>query len=256
MRNRRADRRKPRAAGMPAVAVTDHGNLFAAANFYHKATTHGVKPIIGCEVYVAPDNHKNRGADAERSNHLVLLCENEEGYRNLIKLVSTGFLDGFYYKPRVDHELLAQAQQGTDRAFRVPARRSGRRAAVARNTSRRARTPTVCAIFSAKAISSSKCRTRGWKSRRASTATSCSCRSETGIPLVATNDCHYLTRVRRSRAGSADVHPDRQDDERHAADEVRHRPVLFQDGGRDGAGVPRDAGRACRAPWRSPSAAT
>src|SRR5580658_2747953 len=98
--------------GMPAVAVTDHGNLFAAANFYHEATTRGVKPIIGCEVYVAPGSHKTRGADAERSNHLVLLCENDEGYRNLIKLVSTGFLDGFYYKPRVDHDLLAKHSGG------------------------------------------------------------------------------------------------------------------------------------------------
>src|ERR1700727_3026734 len=98
--------------GMPAVAVTDHGNLFAAANFFHKAGTHGVKPIIGCEVYVAPDNHKNRGSDAERSNHLVLLCENQEGYRNLIQLVSTGFLDGFYYKPRIDKDLLAKHSGG------------------------------------------------------------------------------------------------------------------------------------------------
>ena len=81
--------------GMPAVAVTDHGNLFAAANFYHQATTHGVKPIIGCEMYVAPDNHKARGTGAERSNHLVLLCETDEGYRNLMQLVSTGYLDGF-----------------------------------------------------------------------------------------------------------------------------------------------------------------
>ena len=98
--------------GMPAVAVTDHGNLFAAANFYHQATTHGVKPIIGCEMYVAPDNHKTRGTEAERSNHLVLLCETDEGYRNLMQLVSTGYLDGFYYKPRVDHELLAKHSKG------------------------------------------------------------------------------------------------------------------------------------------------
>jgi len=98
--------------GMPAVAVTDHGNLFAAANFYHQATTHGVKPIIGCEMYVAPDNHKTRGTGAERSNHLVLLCETDEGYRNLMQLVSTGYLDGFYYKPRVDHELLAKHSKG------------------------------------------------------------------------------------------------------------------------------------------------
>src|SRR6202047_2594066 len=98
--------------GMPAVAVTDHGNLFAAANFDHQATTHGVKPIIGCEMYVAPDNHKTRGTEAERSNHLVLLCETDEGYRNLMQLVSTGYLDGFYYKPRVDHELLAKHSKG------------------------------------------------------------------------------------------------------------------------------------------------
>src|SRR5580658_5695260 len=98
--------------GMPAVAVTDHGNLFAAANFYNKAITHGVKPIIGCEVYVAPDNHKNRGSDAERSNHLVLLCENQEGYRNLIQLVSTGYLEGFYYKPRIDKDLLSRHSKG------------------------------------------------------------------------------------------------------------------------------------------------
>src|ERR1700752_5150921 len=74
--------------GMPAVAVTDHGNLFAAANFYHEATTRGVKPIIGCEVYVAPDGHKSGATSAARSNHLVLLAENEEGYQNLIRLVS------------------------------------------------------------------------------------------------------------------------------------------------------------------------
>src|SRR6201984_3750551 len=98
--------------GMPAVAVTDHGSLCAAANFFHKAGTHGVKPIIGCEVYVAPDNHKNRGSDAERSHHLVLLAVNEEGYQHFNQLVSTGFLDGFYYKPRVDHDLLQQHSKG------------------------------------------------------------------------------------------------------------------------------------------------
>src|SRR6202021_3035520 len=96
--------------GMPAVAVTDHGNLFAAANFYNKAITHGVKPIIGCEMYVAPDNHKNRGTEAERSNHLVLLCENDEGYRNLMKLVSIGSLDGFFYKPRGANDFVANKQ--------------------------------------------------------------------------------------------------------------------------------------------------
>ena len=109
--------------GMPAVAVTDHGNLFAAANFFHEATTRGVKPIIGCEMYVAPGNHKTRGADAERSNHLVLLCENAEGYHNLIKLVS-GIPGRVLLQTAGGSRTAGQAQQGTDRAFRVPARGS------------------------------------------------------------------------------------------------------------------------------------
>jgi DNA polymerase-3 subunit alpha len=96
---------------MPAVAITDHGNLFGAAKFYHAAKGAGVHPIIGCEMYVAQQNHKSR-TDSDRYNHLVLLCENQEGYRNLIKLVSTGYLDGFYYKPRVDMDLLAQHSKG------------------------------------------------------------------------------------------------------------------------------------------------
>ncbi len=96
---------------MPAVAMTDHGNLFGAVEFYHKAKDKGIHPIIGCEVYVSQQGHKTRN-DSDRYNHLVLLCENQEGYRNLIKLVSTGFLDGFYYKPRIDKDLLAQHSKG------------------------------------------------------------------------------------------------------------------------------------------------
>jgi DNA polymerase-3 subunit alpha len=157
--------------GMPAVAVTDHGNLFAAANFFHQAGTHGVKPIIGCEVYVAPDNHKNRGADAERSNHLVLLAENEEGYRNLIQLVSTGFLDGFYYKPRVDHDLLQRHSKGLI-ALSACLRGEVADALVAEKYDLAQKTPTGCATSSAKEISFWKCRTREWKSRRESIAIS------------------------------------------------------------------------------------
>jgi DNA polymerase-3 subunit alpha len=96
---------------MPAVAMTDHGNLFGAAKFYNAAKNNGVHPVIGCEVYVAQQSHKTR-SDSDRYNHLVLLCENQEGYRNLIKLVSTGYLEGFYYKPRVDLDLLAQHSKG------------------------------------------------------------------------------------------------------------------------------------------------
>ncbi|MGB7760035.1 MAG: DNA polymerase III subunit alpha [Bryobacteraceae bacterium] len=95
---------------MPAVAMTDHGNLFGAVKFYNAARNAGVHPVIGCEMYVARQGHKSRSDGGY--NHLVLLCENQEGYRNLIKLVSTGYLDGYYYKPRVDLDLLAQHSKG------------------------------------------------------------------------------------------------------------------------------------------------
>src|SRR5438128_12637102 len=96
---------------MPAVAMTDHGNLFGAVKFYNAANASGIHPVIGCEVYVAQQGHKVR-SDTDRYNHLVLLCENQEGYRNLIKLVSTSYLEGFYYKPRIDKDLLARHAKG------------------------------------------------------------------------------------------------------------------------------------------------
>ncbi|HVB57696.1 MAG TPA: DNA polymerase III subunit alpha [Candidatus Acidoferrales bacterium] len=180
--------------GMPAVAVTDHGNLFAAANFYHQATTHGVKPIIGCEVYVAPDNHKSRGADAERSNHLVLLCENEEGYRNLIQLVSTGFLEGFYYKPRVDHDLLARHSKGL---IALSACLRGEVAdALLSEKYDQARTNAyrLQDIFGRGnfflEVQDQGLEVEGRINRDLTRLS-----RETGIPLVATNDCHYLTRA-------------------------------------------------------------
>ena len=96
---------------MPAVAITDHGNLFGAVEFYHAAKAKGIKPIIGCEVYVSQKGHKVRN-ETDRYNHLVLLCKNLEGYRNLIELVSTAYLEGFYYKPRIDKDLLASHSKG------------------------------------------------------------------------------------------------------------------------------------------------
>jgi DNA polymerase-3 subunit alpha len=96
---------------MPAVAMTDHGNLFGAVEFYNEASAQGIHPVIGCEVYVSQQGHKTR-SDTDRYNHLVLLCETQEGYKNLINLVSTGYLDGFYYKPRIDKDLLARHSKG------------------------------------------------------------------------------------------------------------------------------------------------
>src|SRR5437016_2446065 len=99
------------AQNMPAVAMTDHGNLFGAVSFFNAAKSAGIKPIIGCEVYVSQQGYKTR-SDTDRYNHLVLLCENQTGYRNLIDLVSTGYLEGFYSKPRIDKDLLSQRSKG------------------------------------------------------------------------------------------------------------------------------------------------
>jgi len=99
---------------MPAVAITDHGNMFGAIEFYQKAISKGVKPIIGCEVYVAPDSRfeKSSRGIKEASFHLILLAKDEMGYKNLMKLISIGYLEGFYYKPRVDKEALAKHNDG------------------------------------------------------------------------------------------------------------------------------------------------
>ncbi|MGI6328911.1 MAG: DNA polymerase III subunit alpha [Dethiobacteria bacterium] len=99
--------------GMPAVAITDHGNMYGVIDFYKEAKKQGIKPILGCEVYVAPRSRlqKEQGRDDSRY-HLVLLAKNMEGYRNLMKLVSAGYLEGFYYKPRVDRELLSRHSEG------------------------------------------------------------------------------------------------------------------------------------------------
>jgi DNA polymerase-3 subunit alpha len=98
---------------MPALAVTEHGNMFSSVIFHDVARKHGVKPILGCEVYVAPGDRRTKsGTPGETANHLVLLAETKEGFHNLIKLVSSGFTEGFYYKPRIDKDLLAQHARG------------------------------------------------------------------------------------------------------------------------------------------------
>ena len=101
---------------MPAVAVTDHGSMFCAIDFYQKGYKTPVKPIIGCEVYISPGSRFDRSAqknpDEDLSHHLVLLVRNQKGYGNLCKLVSAGYREGFYYKPRIDKELLAQHSEG------------------------------------------------------------------------------------------------------------------------------------------------
>ena len=98
--------------GMDSLAITDHGVMYGAIQFYLAAKEAGIKPIIGCEVYVAPGSRSGRNANDKKYYHLVLLAKNQTGYRNLIQLTTKAHLEGFYYRPRVDKELLQEYHQG------------------------------------------------------------------------------------------------------------------------------------------------
>ena len=100
--------------GMDSLAITDHGVMYGVIDFYKAAREAGIRPVIGCEIYVAPGSRFDKGAgqSEDRYYHLVLLAENDTGYSNLMKIVSKGFIDGFYYKPRVDYEILEQYSEG------------------------------------------------------------------------------------------------------------------------------------------------
>ena len=98
--------------GMDSLAITDHGGLYGAIDFYQIAKRHGVKPIIGCEMYVAPDSRHERSSNNKSPYHLTVLSQNEQGYDNLLKLVSVANLEGFYYKPRIDREILEKHSDG------------------------------------------------------------------------------------------------------------------------------------------------
>lgn len=175
---------------MPAIAMTDHGNLFGAVKFYNAAKNAGVQPVIGCEVYVSQQGHKTR-SDTDRYNHLVLLCENQEGYRNLIKLVSTAYLDGFYYKPRIDLDLLSQHSKGLiamSACLRghIPETILSDKYADARRLAHQ-----YGDIFGAKNFFL-EVQDHHLEQDKKLTPELVRLSSETGFPLVATNDSHYL----------------------------------------------------------------
>ena len=195
---------------MPAVAITDHGNLFAAANFFYEASKRDVKPIIGCEVYVARGSRHDRGektangndraSNGDRgemepgsrgSNHLVLLCENLEGYHNLIKLVSSGFLEGFYYKPRIDYELLAKHNKGLIALSACLKGAVTEAVMEERYDHARENAYRLRDIFG-KQNFFLEIQDQGLEIEKGVNPQLVRLSKETGIPLVATNDCHYL----------------------------------------------------------------
>jgi len=179
---------------MPAVAVTDHGNLFAAVRVYDAALNRGLKPIIGCEAYVAPTNRFDRNTDADRPNHLVLLCENERGYRNLVKLASAAYTEGFYYKPRIDKALLARHAEGL---LGLSACLRGEVASALsedRYDSARQSAYDLRDIFG-KGNFFLEMQDQGIPEEQKINRELARLSRETGIPLVVTNDCHYISQA-------------------------------------------------------------
>ncbi len=112
--------------GQKSVAMTDHGNIFGAIHFYNAAKASGIKPIIGCELYVSKteDHREKPEGQNENYNHLLVLAENEEGYRNLTRITSEASLNGMYYKPRISKKLSRRAFQRADRSLGLPCRRA------------------------------------------------------------------------------------------------------------------------------------
>src|SRR5579872_6135612 len=175
---------------MPAIAMTDHGNLFGAVEFYNKAKEKNVHPVIGCEVYVSQQGHKTR-VENDRYNHLVLLCENQEGYRNLIKLVSTGFLDGFYYKPRIDKDLLARHSKGLI-ALSACLRGDINETLVAQRYDEARRLAYEYQDLFGRGNFFLEIQDHGLDQDRVVIPHLSRMSKESGIPLVATNDAHYM----------------------------------------------------------------
>lgn len=185
--------RRVKELGMDACAITDHGVMYGVIEFYKACKAEGIKPIIGCEVYVAPGSRFEKGKEksAERYNHLILLAENDTGHKNLMKLVSRGFTEGFYYKPRVDYELLSEYHEGIIASSAclagiVPTKlRNGDYEGAKEEAMR------LQGIFGENNFFL-ELQDHGLSEQKFVNQGLMRISSETGIPLVATNDCHYL----------------------------------------------------------------
>jgi DNA polymerase III subunit alpha len=179
--------------GMSAVAITDHGNMFGTVEFYQTMIDAGIKPIIGCEVYITPNNRAERDAGRKASYHLVLLAQNDVGYKNLVKLVSKGYLEGFYRHPRIDYELLETYHEGL---IGLSACLGGEiPSAILEDQTDRAREIALRYndIFGAGNFFL-EVQQNGMADQDKVNTVLLDLSRETSIPLVATNDCHYLDR--------------------------------------------------------------
>ncbi len=178
----------------PAVAVTDHGVMYGAIDFYRAAQKRGIHPVIGCEVYVAPGSRHDRSyQNGEWHSHLILLCENMTGYRNLIHMVSLGFTEGFYMKPRIDHGLLEQFHEGLICLSACLAGELPRLITEGRYEEAKKRALWYRSVFGENNYFL-EIQDHGIAEQAEVNRQLIRMSQETGIPLVATNDAHYLTK--------------------------------------------------------------
>ena len=185
--------RRVKELGMDACAITDHGVMYGVIEFYKACKAEGIKPIIGCEVYVAPGSRFEKGKEksAERYNHLILLAENDTGHKNLMKLVSRGFTEGFYYKPRVDYELLSEYHEGIIASSACLAGIVPTKLRNGDYEGAKAEAMRLKDIFGENNFFL-ELQDHGLSEQKFVNQGLMRISSETGIPLVATNDCHYL----------------------------------------------------------------
>ncbi len=178
--------------GAPAVAVTDHGVMYGAVDFYKAAKAKGINPIIGCEVYVAPRTRFDKTHELDSENrHLVLLCENNTGYQNLIAMVSKSWTEGFYSKPRVDYDLLRQYHEGLIALSACLAGEIPRCLLAGDYDAARAASLRYDGIFG-RGNFYLELQDHGLREQKAINPSIIRLSRETGIPLVVTNDCHYI----------------------------------------------------------------
>src|SRR5918999_625121 len=183
--------------GMPAVAMTDHGNMFGAIDFYRSAAQAGIKPIIGCEMYLAPKSRHDRAVvrsdDYEGGGnfHLILLAMNLDGYRNLCRLVSAGFTEGFYHKPRVDKELLRELNKGIIALSGCLSGELARAMLAGKEQLAREVVAEYASIFDDRFYI--EIQANHLPEQEKINPALIEIAREFSLPLVATNDCHYLT---------------------------------------------------------------
>src|SRR3990170_1812466 len=180
-----------REMGQEAVAITDHGALYGAIDFYKEAKARGIKPIIGVEAYVAPGSRLTRDIGDKQPYHLTLLARNARGYRNLLKLVTSSHLEGYYYRPRMDREILAQHGEGIIALSGCPSGEMHRLILDGRLDEARATANWYRDVFDGYYFELMEHDLPEFRTvRRVLVDLS----REMGIPLVATNDSHYLNR--------------------------------------------------------------